>query len=180
MKGYCNEDARNLIGLEIQNRKEALTLYPEIIKVVEQFNGKVLNKRFDTALKKVNKRLGYDRGYSSFVINLSTYDNNCCQSVNGSNYIYIRSHYIELNTYLPTYSVDRRESSLLENERIKSDILIESLLKGKTHLEESIKKLEQSIDKVDEWKARLEQLEAEMKNIRKEIPHLVADYYGIY
>ena len=44
-----------------------------------------------------------------------------------------------MNSYLPTYSVDRREASLLENERIKADVLIESLLKGKAYLEETIK-----------------------------------------
>ena len=66
--GYTNEDARKLVELEIQNRKEALKLYPEIIKVVEQFDGKVLNKRLETALKKVNERLCCKRGYSDFRI----------------------------------------------------------------------------------------------------------------
>ena len=78
---YCAEDVRNLILLEIKNRKAALELYPKVIEVVQKYDGKVLNKRFDTALKKADGRLSYDRDTVRFTINMSCFDNRFCKSV---------------------------------------------------------------------------------------------------
>ena len=53
---YCNEDAKNLVRLEIENRKSALAVYDEVIELVKKYDGKILNKRFETALKKIDER----------------------------------------------------------------------------------------------------------------------------
>lgn len=174
--GYNNEDARKLVELEIANRKEALKLYQAIIKVVERFDGYVLNKRFDTALKKVDKRLGYNRGFSNFEITFAG-ERSCMKLEGGA--IYIRSFYIELNTYMQTYSFNKYEESFLENERMRASVLIDSLIKGKEYLENTIVQLEQGIDRADEWKTRIDQLKEEIKSIKQEIPYIIADYYGI-
>ena len=177
MSRYNNEDARKLVELEIQNRKEALKLYPEIIKVVEQFDGKVLNKRLETALKKVNERLCCKRGYSDFRIVFTM--NRRYEMSSTGNTIYLRYFYLELNTWLETYRINKMEDSFLENERIRASVLIDSLLKGKEHMEKTIEQLQIGVYRADEWKARIEQLEKEICSVKKEIPGIIADYYGI-
>lgn len=184
MKYYCNEDAKNLVELEIKNRKEALELYDKVIEVVEKFDGKVLNKRLETALKKVDERLSCDRRYSSFEIQMSVFDSRSCRSVNkddlGYSHVnYISDSYLTLNGYLPTYSYSANEKVLLYEERIISSVLIESLNYGKKHMEETIVSLEESLDKVPEWKERLEALRVEMEKTMKEIPYIIREYYDI-
>lgn len=181
---YCNEDARNLVELEIKNRKEALELYSKVIEVVEKFDGKVLNKRFETALKKVDSRLSYEREHSRFKIKMNVYDSRSCKSVKKdslgyscTNYIYY--NYLTLNSYVETYTYDKDKKSMLDNERIVSSVLIDALNKGKTSMEEHIKELEESLDKVTEWKEKLESLKSEMEKTMREIPYLIKEYYNL-
>lgn len=181
---YCNEDARNLVNLEIENRKEALKLYDGIIEVVKKFDGKVLNKRFDTALKTVDNRLSYSREYSWFKINMNVFDNRTCKSVKKDKLgysctNYISDCYIALNSCLQTYSYNSADKTLLENERIKADVLIESLNSGKEQIEKEIERLENSIDKVNEWKEKLTALKAEMEKTMANIPLIIREYYDI-
>ena len=184
MNYYCNEDARNLVELEIQNRKEALKLYDGIIEVVQKFDGKVLNKRFDTALKKVDERLSCNREYSWFEINMNVFDNRSCKSVKKDSYgysctNYITDSYLRLNNLVYTYSYSAKDIVMLDNERIISSILIEALNKGKEQMEKEIKKLEESINKVDEWKSKLKALQIEMEEVMKEVPYIIREYYDI-
>lgn len=181
---YCNEDARNLVELEIKNRKEALELYSKVIEVVEKFDGKVLNKRFETALKKVDERLSFDRKYSSFEIQMSVFDSRSCKSVNKDDLgysctNYIANNYLILNGYLPTYSYNPNEKVLLYDERIISSVLIESLNIGKKYMEETIVSLEESLNKVTEWKKRLLEIKDEMEKTMKEVPYIIREYYDI-
>ena len=184
MKHYCNEDARNLVELEIQNRKEALKLYDGIIEVVEKFNGKVLNKRFETALKKFDERLSCNREYSWFEINMSVFDNRCCKSVKKDSYgysctNYISSNYLRLNNLVYTYTNNSKDKAMLENERIVASVLIEALNNGKKQMEDKIVELENSLEKVDEWKEKLKALENEMKKVMSEVPYIIREYYDI-
>lgn len=184
MRHYCNEDARNLVELEIQNRKEALKLYDGIIEVVQKFDGKVLNKRFDTALKKVDERLSCNREYSWFEINMNVFDNRSCKSVKKDSYgysctNYITDNYLRLNNLVYTHSYNPRDNVMLDNERIISSVLIEALNKCKEQMENKIKELENSIDKVDEWKNKLKALQIEMEEVMKEVPYIIREYYDI-
>ena len=184
MPYYCNEDARNLVKLEIENRKEALKLYDGIIEVAKKFDGKVLNKRFETALKKVDERLSFNRRYSFFEIEMSTFNNRSCKSVKKDSYGYSCTNYISsnslvLNSMVYTYSNDKNDKVLLENERINSSVLVEALNNGKKQMEEKIKTLEESINKVEEWKEKLESLKSEMEKIMYDVPSIIRDYYNI-
>lgn len=184
MKHYCNEDARNLVEIEIKNRKEALRLYDGIIEVVKKFDGKVLNKRFDTALKKVDGRLSYNREYSWLEIKMNVFDSRSCKSVKKDSYgysctNYISDSYLRLNSLLYAYSHNPDEKVALDNERIISANIILALIKGKRQIEETIEELEESISKVDEWKNRLKEIENEMRKTMNEVPYIIREYYDI-
>lgn len=184
MKHYCNEDARNLVEIEIKNRKEALKLYDGIIEVVKKFDGKVLNKRFDTALKKVDGRLSYYREYSWLEIKMNVFDSRSCKSVKKDSYgysctNYISDSYLRLNSLLYTYSYNPDEKVALNNERIISANIIFALNKGRRQIEETIEELEESISKVDEWKNKLKEIENEMRKTMNEVPYIIREYYDI-
>lgn len=184
MHYYCNEDAKNLVELEIKNRKEALELYSKVIEVVEKFDEKVLNKRFDTALKTVDKRLSYEREYNRFEIQMNVFDSRCCKSVKEDNYgyssyNYLTTNYLVLNNLLYTYSYSEEDIVLLNNERINSSVLIESLLIGEAHMKNEIASLEYSLTKIDEWKKKLESLREEVQQTMKTIPYVIREYYDI-
>lgn len=181
-KYYCNQDAENLVKLEIKNRKEALKLYDGIIETAVKFDGKILNKRFETALKKVDERLSCERNYSWFEINFCDWDNRSCQSVKKdslgySHTLYLSNFELRLNSYLQTYSTSGE--SFLNEERIIASVLIESLKSGKEKIEKDIERLENSIDKVDAWKEKLKELKIEMEKTMEEIPYIIRDYYDI-
>lgn len=178
---YCAEDVRNLILLEIKNRKAALELYPKVIEVVQKYDGKVLNKRFDTALKKADGRLSYDRDTVRFTINMSCFDNRFCKSVkvdkNGySSTNYINDYYIRMNGYIAPYSHDTNRLSALSEEKLIAANVIVSLHEGKIKLESDIIKLEASLNKIAEWKEKLEALKNEVESVMSEVPYLVRDY----
>ena len=180
-RNYCAEDARNLILLEIKNRKSALELYPKVIEVVQKYDGKTLNKRFDTALKKADSRLGYDRGMYQFRINMNCFDNRSCKSVrvdkNGySSTNYINEYYVRLNGYIQPYSHNTNELSALAEERLIAENVIVSLNEGKVKLEADVVKLEASLDKITAWKEKLEALKNEVESVMSEVPYLVRDY----
>ena len=180
---YNNEDSRNLIRLEIENRKEALKLYTEVIELVKKYDGKVLNKRFETALKKIDERLSYDRQYNSFYIEMSCWNNRSCKSTKTDSYgysstLYISTDCIRLNTYIQTYS-HGNEPCMLCEERIIAEPIVEVLNKGKAGIEKTIADLENSIDKAQEYKEKCEALKKQMEEITKEIPYLIKEYFDI-
>lgn len=186
MKYYCNEDAKNLVELEIQNRKEALKLYDGIIEVVKKFDGKVLNKRFDTALKKFDGRLGYNERNSFFEIEMNVFDNRSCKSVKKDTYgysctNYITDSYLTLNTIMYTFSYnpDIEKVMLDKDRRIIAEVVIKGLEKGKADIEKKIEVLENSIDKAEEWKTKLEKLKREVENVMSEVPYIIREYYDI-
>jgi hypothetical protein len=183
MAYYNNEDAKNLVKLEIENRKSALELYTEVIELVKKYDGKILNKRFETALKKIDERLSYERAYNSFYITMSCWNNRSCRSTKKDSFgysstIYIHGNDIRLNTYIETYSYGENPS-MLNDERINADVLIEALNKGKIQIEKTIAELENSIDKVQEYKEKCEALKKEMEETTRDIPYLIKDYFNI-
>ena len=58
--------AKALTELDIKNRKYIETLYPQIEETVKQFDGKILNRRLETALKKINNQIDTERNDNSY------------------------------------------------------------------------------------------------------------------
>ena len=178
------ELARKLVMLEIQNRKEALELYDKIIPVIKKFDGKVLNKRLETALKAVDERLRVDGGYSSFRIEMRPKSNIVfSDKVDANGYrecAYVDDRELCLNTVLfTTLSYYDRKVMLDEDNRIIADVILEALKSGKKKMEENIADLEANFDKVEEFEKHLEELRKEMEDAMNEIPFLIRNYFGL-
>ena len=179
-----NTIAKKLVELEIQNRKDALELYDKIIPVVKKFDGKILNKRFDTALKEIDNYLSYDRRFSFFSIEWYTKNDfvkgepdrlGMCMAH------YVKTRQLTLTSHL--YAVaDRTFPDKVmadENGRMKADVIIKALEEGKAKLETEICAMEIGMEKADEYKKKLEELKAEIEKTTKEIPYLIKDYFDL-
>lgn len=179
----CNEDATNLILLEIENKKRALETCDLIIPVIKKFNGKVLNKRLETALKNVCSNLWIESYCGFFIINFSCFDNRMCYSSKIDEYgrrncLYSNLDVIRLNTCLHVYNRNKEDISVTDtNNRIKANILIESLECGKKQLEDEIKKNNDALNKVDEWQSRMKKIIKDMQELRSEIPYAFQEYF---
>lgn len=181
---YCNEDARNLVNLEIENRKKALELYPQIIECVEKFNGKVLNKRFETALRKIDDCLRYNWEDSRFGIEVRL-NNRCIQSVKTDTYGYAQWNYISgfeltLTSMLYTVSYNPDDRRMLdENGRIIAPVIIKALNERKQSIENTIAELEEKLNNVQEYRNKLEALRIEMEKVMNDVPYIIREYFDI-
>lgn len=179
MTGYYKEDARNLVMLEIENRERALEVYPLIIPVIEKFDGKVMNKRLETALRKVcdDVRIDYNNHLSYIVINLNCYNNRSCKSVRTDTFGYSCTNYIDnsdigMNQYVAEKMVD-------DDNRIKSDVVIKSLNIRKEKLTKEIDDLKNGFDKIDKWQVEIEETIQKLRDLDNEIPSVLKNYYKV-
>ena len=180
---YNKEDARNLVLLEVENYKKVLELYNSVIEVVEKYDGKILNKRFETALRKVNDSLRVDMSGKKLSIEFYLQDRGI-QSVTHNHWNYINKSYIEMNGYTERIAYEWEEldgkSLCADHEnRLVASVLVESLNKHKEYIKGRIEVLEEKLNKVDEYKQQLEDLKAQMEKITRDIPYEIRDYFEL-
>lgn len=186
MHYYSKDVAEKLVRLEIENRKHALSLYDEIEKVVRSFDGKVLNKRLETALQGVYKYTYVERRYNSFAIEICV-DNDWVKGESKYGVHYVECRNLQLTQKLYTHSDGRyepKENVMINNptgksERIIADVIIEGLKRGKKGLENEIADYEKWLTKVDEAKEKLESLTKEIESVTHDIPYLIRDYFDL-
>lgn len=173
----CDEDARNLILLEVKNMKEVLEMYDSIIGIIKKFDGKVLNKRLETALKSVSNSLYVDTKFS-FNIEFYCFDRGC-RSANSDSWIYITKNSIVLNNFLSLNSSNpnNKNTAVDENNRIIADTIIKSLNGGKEYLERQVDRYTDGLGKVEEWRNRMDKIVNDMYELKKEIPSAFRDYF---
>lgn len=184
MSYYNNEDARNLVLLDIENMKNALEVYDLIIPVVKRFDGKILNRRLETTLKEVCSKISVDGVCDGFRIEYCDWNNRSVQSVNADTYGYATTNYtkferIVLSTYLCKKSYQKDDPRLMvdENGRIIADRILEALEAGKKILEAKIKRLEESLDRVEEWQKRMQDIKNQLDELNAEIPAEFTEYF---
>lgn len=177
------EIARKLTELEIENRKHVLTLYNGIIETVNKFNGKVLNKRFDTALKKIDEHLSYSVNYNSFDIKYYCINDSVKRVEDrygyGSTY-YIKERTLYLNSYLTLNNTYKEETDILNEEgKLIADRIVKGLEDGKKKIKEDIVKLEESLLHIEEYMETIEEMKKTFKDYMDNIPYLTKKYFDI-
>lgn len=172
-----------LIALEIANRRKAIGFYPAIIETVKKFDGKVLNKRLETALQKINDNLRL--GKSEYRFDIYYYVENDHVPVPHQDYCgaeYVKYREIGMCGYMPrsrAYAVNAQCPALNDDGRIIAENIISALNAGKESLESEIIEMEEHSKKVDEYAAELEELAERMRSLQKQIPYLVSNYYEL-
>lgn len=178
MRYHNDEDAKILIDLEIRARTKVLSVYGEVIRTVEAFDGKVLNKRLDTALKKIDKNLSLDVSYNSFVINYYTREFNAPPTHDqyGRLYLYDDSKTLCHCTKYDTYGV----SCVTLEGKIISAPIVDSLNKYAESLDQSITELQAKKGMVKEYREKLKSIETQLDELQKEMPTAIKQYYDLY
>lgn len=180
---YNKEVAGKLVELEIQNRKDCLKLYDQIIPIIERFDGKVLNKRLETALQNVNKYLRVDRNYTSFGISWwveNDYIRNTPDRNGFCTACYVQSRQLYMTTALFTSDRNMTDKVMLDEEnRLIADVILVALEQGKKNMEEHIRMLEESLPHAEEYEEELKAMKKAFEEKRDSIPYLIRDYYDM-
>ena len=177
---YYSEDrkaaAKAIVELEVKNRKHVLSLYDKVIEVVKKFDGKIINKRFETALKVIDNSLRVKRNGTSIDISYYCRDRYACGR-------YLLWDYISLNNYMNTSPTDKRycvvDYDSNGNCRINAEKMIVHLLVRKNDIADEIKSVTEHHKKVEEYEKELEELKAKIETVSGKIPFLLKEYYGL-
>ena len=177
------DTADKLIALEIANRRKAIGFYPAIMETVKEFDGKVLNKRLETALQKINDNLRL--GKSEYRFDIYYYVENDHVPVPHQGYCvaeYVQYREIGMCGYIPkkrAYAANAQCPALNDDDRIIAENIIAALNARKESLESEIIAMEEHSKKVDEYAAELEELAERMRSLQKQIPYLISEYYEL-
>lgn len=153
------EDQDKRIRTLIEDNRKAAQLFPVIRKVIENFDGKVYNKRLQTALQETGERLYTEHKVSSY---------------GGWVRIYFYGHC----GYEYTLATLRIED-MQDGKRINAAKMIESARKERESHLKTAYNLEQSMQKVDEIKQQLADIEQLLKAITGKLDYQIIDTYNL-
>lgn len=181
---YFNDKelAMKQVKLEIANREYVLTLIDDVIEVVKKFDGKVINKRLDTALQhgiEQNPNFQkfttccYRNEYSSFQIGICVPTRCVSIPMSGGGR---KWEYLYDNQIIVCW-VDNDNAII--NGRIVSKHIIEALNKKRKEIEQYISDNKIALTKIDEWQKRWREIDSQITSLQKEIPYDVKRYFGM-
>lgn len=175
-----------IINKEIEVYESYINIIPTIVKVIHEFEGKCINKRFTDALDKavnngdiknrkfyVSNKYGYN---GQFEIIVHSY-NDSVKEISEKEY---PNHYrVENNTYTFMISKDNFEITDSGNYRIKANEMIDILKEHKVNILFSIKALQKGIDQADEMIAEMKRIKAEFDKFGKKYDYHIRDVMGV-
>lgn len=163
----------NSIALEVAIKqiklyKDALALCPKVMEVVKKFDGKVANKRLETALKEVNSGLRCNKSSYTEVWEIVFWTSDRCVNVKRKSwdgkhedwcayYIKKSKTYLARDTFKNTFGSFTNDDGRWIAENINKQI------------EHTMKSLEANIADYTELLNHVDELEAEKKRIKDEM-----------
>lgn len=155
---YTKEDQDKAIRSQAVAYREAANLFPQIRKVIEDFNGKCFNCRFEKAIQEATgQRVFVKKEYERF-LNIYTY----------------KPHSGEQLTLAHIKLED-----MPEGKRIPGDLLIESLKSCRERFLREAADLEGMIEKADFIKEQLQYFKSQIDKIVSTIPYKARDIYHL-
>lgn len=173
------EISKQLVELEIKNRKYVLSLFDSIIETLSKFDKKQVNKRIDTALKKIDKNLSFTMEYNSFIIKL-WYKDRSITKRNGDeigNTYYLKDN-CETIVHCCVHS-SYGDSVVNDDVRLIFESLKEQLLESKEYIEQSIFEIENQLSKVDDIISEYQELIDKCNKFNNKLNWCIAEYYNI-
>lgn len=175
------EIAKALIELEVANRENVLLLLPTIKEIVQDFNGKVLNKRLEKSLNNAIKGRSVYIPYSSISCDWGAY---------------FRIDFRVGNRYVPNgkYSVSYINNSNLilccckqteamsvndkGTKRLISSGVIADMERWDKTMRDYIVSHTEALKHIDEWNDKFGAIEKEINALRNQIPSDIRNYFG--
>lgn len=205
MKEINNKEIKDrLLDRYIANLTMAKNLIDVIIPVVEKFDGKVYNKRFDNALKEILEQskeqtegkqvyCSVDLDYRRLYIKLEFYNHRAVSAPNSWEYIpngyeevHIFYHWTNYSMWdnegnKKYYEKDNGEYFYIDNgnTRLCSAPIVSGMREKQKEIEDKIEELLKAKETVVEVYNKVEDLKAQLSEIHDTIPHIVGNIYGI-
>lgn len=187
MNYYSKETATKLMQKEIEIMKAAL-LHQEAIKaVIKQFNGKVFNKKLNTAIESVDKRLSVTIGYYSFNITYTAqdYKERSIPSPSKSGYssaLYVANNSVNLAN-LSAFSESERYKdapyALDADKRIRSEAIIDNMSLQCDKIKANIALLEAEIENIDAILSEFKRIKSEQQTFLDSISYVTRQYFDM-
>lgn len=175
------EIAKALTEKQIEVLENLLALVPAVNEVVRKFDGKVLNKRFDTALRNATDdkasctKKNYTDGWD---IVLREY-NNRFVSIPNETGDYATAHYIKHEYIYLADSVWNDEKWLTDDGRIKADELIADIEYHANSAAEDVKKLKGQLESVETYIAEFNRMKAERWAFECNTSYALREYFNL-
>lgn len=161
--------AYDLSNLEIANMQRAIELIHICIEVIKKFDGKVVNKRLETALANATGE--------TIIVNkggirpIDFYTKN--RYVQGENFT---TAYISYPTYC---LIGVCRDFINEDGRLNGESAVNAMLEQATYYEEQIQRYKDAIEHIEEYKAHMQHLKDEINETKKKIPASMQKYFNI-
>ena len=180
----------NSIALEVAIKqiklyKDALELCPKVMEVIRKFDGKVANKRLETALKEVNAGLRCNKSSYTEVWEIVFYTSDRCVNVKRKSwdgkredwvayYIKESEAYLARDMFKNTFGSFINEDGRWIAENINKQI--EHTMKS---LEANIADYTELLNHVDELEAEKKRIKDEMEAHNKKVGWIGNEYFGL-
>lgn len=177
-----NQDAYNLINIELSNIRYCIDLINPIIETVNKFNDKVFNIKLDKALKEIDKNLSAVVRYDNLEIKYYK-ENRSCKSEISSCWVYTKDSSLHLLWGMTLnkneFMNDAAITVLNENSRIISKNIVYELENTKKRLIEMEKEINFSLINIDLLHDKKEQLEKEINEHNNGVNWIVNEYFDL-
>ena len=184
-----NQETRvAIINKKIEVYQKYINLIPTIAEVIEKFDNKCINKKFENALNDAanNGKTGQERkfyiftryGYSGqFEITVHAYDDSVKETVPTKEYP--SYHRVENNEY--TFVIPNGDFEITDsgNYRIKADKMVEVIKEHIANICFSIDALQKGIKQADEMITEMKRIKAELEAFNNKYPYHMRDLMGV-
>lgn len=187
MNYYSKETATKLMQKEIEIMKAALLHQESIEAAVKQFNGKVFNKRLNTAIEGIDKRLSVKVSDYFFYITYTAqeYKERSIESTSTSGYrstLYVErnsTNLTNLSIYSEFGSYKDNPYALNADKRIRSDAIIDNIRLRCDRINKNVASLESEIKNIDAILTEFKRIKSEEKTFLDRISYVTRQYFDI-
>lgn len=184
MYHFTKETAKQKVMEKIADYRKCIALIESIIPVVEKYNGKVVNKRFETALRKVNDRIRANIHYAR--LEIVVYSLPWHMEDDGITPRHGESCGYDLISCACTYLDKDRYGYyghiVTENDNGNHRLIAEETIKGLLDMAEiyqhRIDENLEALEHVDEYIAEVSDIERRVAELQK-IPYVVRDFFDL-
>ena len=175
------EIAKALTEKQIEVLESLLALVPTVKEVARKFDGKVLNKRFDTALSQATdgKAVCWKKTYmDGYEIKLWESTDRYISVPNAANN-YAIAYYIKQEYIFLADSGWKTTDWLTEDGRIKASELCAWIDKNASGTAEEVKELKEQLDSVETYIAEFKRMKQERSEFERNTSYMLRSYFDL-
>ena len=184
---YDKETATNTVNIQLENFRKCIEIINEMREVIGKFDGKVINKKFETALRErtgeiITVKFSYHR------VEIELVATRCGKSrvhpVESYPYFPLCINALEGGTFESGYYKENQREQFVEvtektpagNDRLIAENMLMAMNKAVKYYEKRITENSEALKHVDEYAAKVAEMERLEKELR-EIPNEVRRFF---